>query len=51
MTNSGQYAHYAPAWPAARVHFGNLAACVEAACTGTTKDNSQRLGHHPQGNR
>lgn len=34
MTNSGKYAHYAPGLAGRQVHFGNLAACVEAACTG-----------------
>ena len=34
MTNSGKYAHYAPGLVGRQVHFGNLAACVEAACTG-----------------
>jgi cis-L-3-hydroxyproline dehydratase len=34
MTNSGKYAHYAPGLVGRQVHFGSLAACVEAACTG-----------------
>ncbi|WP_263145620.1 aconitase family protein [Pseudomonas sp. RIT-PI-AD] len=34
MTNSGKYAHYAPGLVGRSVHFGSLAACVEAACTG-----------------
>lgn len=35
MTNSGKYAHYAPGLVGRRVHFGSLAACVDAACSGT----------------
>lgn len=35
MTNSGKYAHYAPGLVGRQVHFGSLAACVDAACTGT----------------
>ena len=34
MTNSGKYAHYAPGLVGRAVRFGNLAACVEAACSG-----------------
>ncbi|MXQ11991.1 aconitase X [Microvirga makkahensis] len=34
MTNSGKYAHYGPGLTGRRFHFGSLAACVEAACTG-----------------
>ena len=34
MTNSGKFAHYAPALVRRRVHFGSLAECVNAACTG-----------------
>lgn len=34
MTNSGKYAYYAPALVNRSVHFGSLADCVEAACTG-----------------
>lgn len=34
MTNSGKYAHYAPGLVGRKVHFGSLADCVEAACTG-----------------
>jgi len=34
MTNSGKYAHYAPGLVGRLVHFGSLAACVEAACSG-----------------
>jgi predicted aconitase/predicted aconitase with swiveling domain len=34
MTNSGKYAHYAPGLTGRLVHFGSLAACAEAACTG-----------------
>jgi len=35
MTNSGKYAHYGPALVQRGIHFGTLAACVEAACTRT----------------
>lgn len=34
MTNSGKYAHYAPGLTGRQVHFGSLADCVAAACTG-----------------
>ncbi|MGP9823673.1 cis-3-hydroxy-L-proline dehydratase [Ectopseudomonas khazarica] len=34
MTNSGKYAHYAPGLAGRQVHFGSLAACVDAACSG-----------------
>ncbi|TVU89890.1 cis-3-hydroxy-L-proline dehydratase [Vreelandella titanicae] len=34
MTNSGKYAHYAPGLVGRQVHFGNLAECVETACSG-----------------
>jgi predicted aconitase/predicted aconitase with swiveling domain len=34
MTNSGKYAHYGPGLVGRQVHFGNLAACVAAACSG-----------------
>jgi len=34
MTNSGKYAHYGPGLTGRQMHFGSLAACVEAACTG-----------------
>ena len=52
MTNSGKYAHYAPGLVGRQVHFGNLAACVEAACTGHNQGQLPAwLGHHLQGNR
>lgn len=35
MTNSGKYAHYAPGLVGRQVRFGSLAACVDAAETGT----------------
>lgn len=35
MTNSGKYAHYAPGLVGRRVHFANLAECVDAACCAT----------------
>ncbi|MGH8803479.1 MAG: aconitase X [Polaromonas sp.] len=38
MTNSGKYAHYAPGLTGRQVHFGSLADCVEAACTGLAPD-------------
>lgn len=34
MTNSAKYAHYAPGMVNRGVHFGGLARCVEAGCTG-----------------
>ncbi|MFT6303119.1 MAG: putative aconitase/putative aconitase with swiveling domain [Pseudomonadales bacterium] len=34
MTNSGKYAHYGPGLVKRPIHFGSLADCVEAACTG-----------------
>lgn len=34
MTNSGKYAHYAPGLVGRKVHFGSLASCVEASCSG-----------------
>lgn len=34
MTNSGKYAHYAPGLVGRKVHFGSLADCVQAACSG-----------------
>jgi predicted aconitase/predicted aconitase with swiveling domain len=34
LTNSGKYAHYGPAAVARGFHFGSLARCVDAACTG-----------------
>jgi hypothetical protein len=37
MTNSGKYAHYGPGLVGRKVHFGSLAACVEAACTGEVR--------------
>jgi predicted aconitase/predicted aconitase with swiveling domain len=35
MTNSGKYAHYAPGLVGRKVHFANLAECVDAACSAT----------------
>jgi predicted aconitase len=40
MTNSGKYAHYGPGLTGRGFHFGSLAACVEAACTGVTSGGS-----------
>lgn len=37
MTNSGKYAHYGPGITGRSFHFGGLAACVEAACTGSAE--------------
>jgi len=34
MTNSGKYAHYGPGLVQRSIHFGTLADCVEAACSG-----------------
>ncbi|MEB0076616.1 aconitase family protein [Pseudomonas sp. CCI3.2] len=42
MTNSGKYAHYAPGLVGRLVHFGSLAACVDAACAGETKGRLPR---------
>ncbi len=38
MTNSGKYAHYAPALSGRAVRFGSLADCVRAAITGKAPD-------------
>lgn len=35
MTNSGKYAHYGPGLVERAFHFGSMAECVEAACSGT----------------
>lgn len=40
MTNSGKYAHYAPGLVGRSVHFGSLADCVAAACTGRASTQS-----------
>jgi predicted aconitase/predicted aconitase with swiveling domain len=40
MTNSGKYAHYGPGLTGRGFHFGSLAACVEAACTGVASVGS-----------
>ncbi len=37
MTNSGKYAHYGPGLSGRQVHFGSLADCVDAACTGEAR--------------
>ena len=34
MTNSGKYAHYGPGLVNRLMHFGSLAQCVDAACSG-----------------
>ena len=34
LTNSGKYAHYGPAAVSRGFHFGSLARCVDAACSG-----------------
>jgi len=34
LTNSGKYAHYGPAAVGRGFHFGSLARCVDAACSG-----------------
>ena len=34
MTNSGKYAHYGPGLVDRPIHFGSLAQCVDAACSG-----------------
>lgn len=33
MANSGKYAHYAPGLLGRKVHFANLAECLDAACS------------------
>ncbi|KAA0980424.1 aconitase X [Pseudomonas sp. ANT_H12B] len=35
MTNLGKYAHYAPGLVGRKVHFANLAECVDVACSAT----------------
>jgi len=42
MTNSGKYAHYGPGLVSRLMHFGSLAQCVDAACSGT--DNRAYAG-------
>jgi predicted aconitase len=42
MTNSGKYAHYAPALVSKRVRFGSMAACLKAAQTGTISSSAPR---------
>jgi predicted aconitase len=37
MTNSAKYAHYGAGATSKGMHFGNTAACVEAACTGVNR--------------
>ncbi len=54
MTNSGKYAHYAPGLTGRQIHFGALAACVEAACTGRAPRTrpswlTPAPAHHSQG--
>lgn len=34
ITNSAKYAHYGPGLAGRQVHFGSLAACIDAACSG-----------------
>jgi predicted aconitase/predicted aconitase with swiveling domain len=41
ITNSGKYAHYAPGLVGRKVHFANLAECVDAACS------ARASGHLP----
>ncbi|MBS0560921.1 MAG: DUF521 domain-containing protein [Proteobacteria bacterium] len=38
MTNSAKFAHYGPGISDKPFHFGSLAACVAAACSGTNRD-------------
>jgi len=40
ITNSGKYAHYGPALVQRGIYFDTLAACVEAACSGTHQTSS-----------
>jgi predicted aconitase len=42
MTNSGKYAHYAPALVNKRVRFGSMAACLKAAQLGTISSSAPR---------
>lgn len=37
MTNSAKYAHYGPGMVKRGIHFGSLADCVHAACTGRAR--------------
>jgi cis-L-3-hydroxyproline dehydratase len=39
MTNSAKFAHYGPGITDKSFHFGSLAACVDAACTGTNQND------------
>ncbi len=39
MTNSAKFAHYGPGITDKAFHFGSLAACVEAACQGTNRND------------
>lgn len=43
MTNSAKYAHYAPGMCRRGVHFGSLAQCLDAACTGSFKSDRESL--------
>lgn len=44
MTNSAKYAHYGPGVSKRKCHFGSMAGCVEAACTGyrTVEDQNPK---------
>lgn len=42
MTNSGKYAHYAPGLSGRNVRFGSLAACAEAATSGSVSPDPPR---------
>jgi hypothetical protein len=46
MTNSGKYAHYAPALVSKRVRFGSIAACLKAAQLGTISSSAPRWLQH-----
>ncbi len=46
MTNSGKYAHYGPALVKRDMHFGSLAACAAAACTGVNSSLAPRWLSH-----
>ncbi|KAM0550219.1 hypothetical protein ACHAPJ_009067 [Fusarium lateritium] len=39
MTNSAKYAHYGPGITGKKFHFGSMASCVEAACTGKRRSD------------
>jgi len=42
MTNSGKYAHYGPGLVQRGIHFGSLAQCVDASCSGIHKSDTPK---------